>query len=113
MVVSNNFISKGTILTPLWTRVHRSNIYFENPQEFNPNRFLDDSKLISQLLAFSSGPRICIGKQFALLEMMVILTKFLLNFSWTLKEGYTWSYKFSATTTSPIGGVPIYLKKRK
>ncbi|XP_078034045.1 uncharacterized protein LOC144468454 [Augochlora pura] len=50
--------------------------YFENPDKFMPERFLDDPKKIlnsGTFLSFGVGPRMCIGNRFALLETKVLL----------------------------------------
>lgn len=50
--------------------------YYEEPEKFIPERFLDDAKktVNSPLyLSFGLGPRMCIGNRFALLETKVLL----------------------------------------
>jgi cytochrome P450 len=60
--------------------VHRSSDYWENPNDFNPERFLKPLQEPSAFFPFASGPRICIGKSFALLEMKVILAEIINSF---------------------------------
>ncbi|KOX71590.1 Cytochrome P450 9e2 [Melipona quadrifasciata] len=50
--------------------------YYPEPKKFNPDRFYDDPKQMSNSLSFLSfglGPRMCIGNRFALLETKVLL----------------------------------------
>ncbi|KAK1117077.1 hypothetical protein K0M31_017000 [Melipona bicolor] len=50
--------------------------YYPEPKKFNPDRFYDDPKQMSNSLSFLSfglGPRMCIGNRFALLEAKVLL----------------------------------------
>lgn len=50
--------------------------YFENPEKFDPERFLENSKAIANsgaFIPFGLGPRMCIGNRFALMEMKVLL----------------------------------------
>ena len=50
--------------------------YYPEPKKFNPDRFYDDPKQMSNALSFLSfglGPRMCIGNRFALLEAKVLL----------------------------------------
>ncbi|CAD1473277.1 unnamed protein product, partial [Heterotrigona itama] len=50
--------------------------YYPEPKKFNPERFYDDPKQMSNSLSFLSfglGPRMCIGNRFALLEAKVLL----------------------------------------
>ncbi|XP_053996824.1 cytochrome P450 9e2-like [Hylaeus anthracinus] len=56
--------------------VHYDPEHFEEPNKFNPERFLDDPKKIvnsGTFLGFGIGPRMCIGNRFALLETKVLL----------------------------------------
>ncbi|XP_053974933.1 cytochrome P450 9e2-like, partial [Hylaeus volcanicus] len=50
--------------------------HFEEPEKFNPDRFMDDPKKLvnsGAFLGFGIGPRMCIGNRFALLETKVFL----------------------------------------
>ncbi|KMQ93458.1 cytochrome p450 9e2 [Lasius niger] len=56
--------------------LHRDPKYFEKPDEFYPERFLDDNKKnfnASAYIPFGLGPRMCIGNRFALLETKVVI----------------------------------------
>ncbi len=71
--------------------VHHDPQYWENPAVFEPARFERD-KLKSikayTYFPFGGGPRLCIGNQFAMMEMQLILYTLLKNFDFTLKEGH-------------------------
>jgi cytochrome P450 len=56
--------------------VHRSNENFPNPNEFNIDKWLslEKEEYKSKLYAFSTGPRACIGKELAWMEMLLILS---------------------------------------
>ncbi|OAD56185.1 Cytochrome P450 9e2 [Eufriesea mexicana] len=50
--------------------------YYEKPEKFDPERFIEDEKKIvnsGAFMPFGVGPRMCIGNRFALLEMKVLL----------------------------------------
>ncbi|XP_011633772.1 cytochrome P450 9e2-like [Pogonomyrmex barbatus] len=57
--------------------LHHDPNYFEEPEKFDPERFLDEQKKDSlncgAYLPFGIGPRMCIGNRFALLETKVLL----------------------------------------
>ncbi|BES87260.1 cytochrome P450 [Nesidiocoris tenuis] len=75
-------LPKGFLITIPIYAIHHDPQYFENPFEFNPERFSDNGTNIKKgtYLPFGSGPRICIGARFAILEVKVALAKMLLNF---------------------------------
>nr|GAT50104.1 cytochrome P450 [Mycena chlorophos] len=71
----------------------REDLWGEDAQEFDPDRFLDDrmKKYILgnafAFLPFNAGPRICLGQQFAYNEMSFLLVRLLQAFtSFTLDE---------------------------
>ncbi len=67
-------ISKGSrvIFSPYV--VHRLPEYWEEPETFNPRRFLDgELKHKFAYFPFGGGPRACIGNHFALMELEIIL----------------------------------------
>jgi cytochrome P450 len=65
-------IPAGAMVIPVPFIVHRHPRYWPNPDEFNPERFAPEA--VAQrpkpaYIPFSSGPRVCLGNSFALLEM--------------------------------------------
>ncbi|KAK7269533.1 hypothetical protein RIF29_22264 [Crotalaria pallida] len=78
MKLGNLLISKGTCLLIPVTMIHRSKEYWgEDANEFNPLRFINGvgkaAKHPNALLAFSMGPRNCIGQNFAMLESKTVM----------------------------------------
>lgn len=69
-------VKKGTyVWFPIYA-LHRDPKYFEKPNEFYPERFLDENKKsfnTSAYIPFGLGPRMCIGNRFALLETKVVI----------------------------------------
>nr|QCY50182.1 cytochrome P450 9Q6 [Bombus terrestris audax] len=56
--------------------IHHDPKHYENPQKFDPDRFLENGKKIinsGAFMPFGLGPRICIGNRFALTEIKVLL----------------------------------------
>ncbi|XP_046563385.1 cytochrome P450 monooxygenase 169-like [Haliotis rubra] len=73
-VLNGYFIPAGTIINIQVGALHRNPAYWTDPEEFKPERFMDDSKVHPySWLPFVAGPRMCIGYKFALMEMKVIL----------------------------------------
>ncbi|XP_017882209.1 cytochrome P450 9e2-like [Ceratina calcarata] len=69
-------MEKGdSLVVPVYGILHDEK-YFEDPEEFKPERFLNDGKKeanATTYFPFGLGPRICIGNRFALLETKVLL----------------------------------------
>ncbi len=63
--------------------VQRAESLWEAPEEFRPSRFSKEHSRGRPRYAyfpFGGGPRVCIGKQFALMEMVVVLAALLRRF---------------------------------
>ena len=72
----------AAVMLPQWV-VHRSERYWENPTEFDPDRFtLERSRDRPRFAYFpvGGGPRHCIGKHLALLEGRIITATVAANY---------------------------------
>ena len=70
-------INKGMIIwIPLYA-IHHNEKYYDNPEEFRPERFLnndqDNNDRSSFYFPFGLGSRMCIGRRFSLLMIKVVL----------------------------------------
>ncbi len=68
---------KDTIIIPFFYGLHRSKKFWDEVNEFRPERFIgrdpQKSKKIKNFFPFGAGPRMCIGNHFASMEMAIIL----------------------------------------
>ncbi|KAG0695495.1 cytochrome P450 [Suillus ampliporus] len=87
-------ISKGQGITASICTYNRlPSVWGEDADEWNPNRFLDDSRersslgVFANLMTFSAGLRACIGWRFAVLEMQAVLVELIENFEYRFPEG--------------------------
>jgi cytochrome P450 len=75
-------IVAGTQVMVSSLAVHRNKDVFEDPDTFKPERWFDNKDLSKgEYFPFLFGKRQCIGKEFALMEMRVMLTKIAKNFT--------------------------------
>lgn len=65
----------GTLIFMSQWVMHRHSRYFDRPEDFNPERWADDLAKIPTYayFPFGGGPRVCIGKSFALMEAVLIV----------------------------------------
>nr|AVL92862.1 CYP450 [Locusta migratoria] len=67
--------------------IHFDPKYYTEPKRFDPERFSPENKHLIKpytYFPFGSGPRICIGQRFAMMEMKVLLLYFLSRFSFQM-----------------------------
>ncbi len=98
--------------------VHRNASVWDRPEEFDPTRFLDgsggrrrDVVASPAYLPFGAGPRLCIGRDMALLEGTLVLA--------SLAREVTFHAVGDApravplVTVRPEGGLPLRLRRRR
>ena len=109
--VGDYIIPKGATVFLSIYAMHRDPSYWNEPDSFNPDRF--QSKIDKQYyLPFGRGPRICIGNNFALLEMQIIVTQILQHFQITL-ESQRELELITPMTLCPKEPILFSLQKRK
>jgi len=88
LVGTNNkyFIPKDVQLFINIHALSNSEKYWDKPNEFNPNRFLNDNHN-DVFLPFGIGPRNCIGSNLAIDEFYVLCSNLILNFTLTSIDG--------------------------
>lgn len=93
--------------------VHRDGRWFEDPERFDPDRFLPErKKALPQCayLPFGAGQRACIGKQFAMMEAQLILARVLRAWRFDPDPAHVVRPRL-AVTMSPRGGLPVFLRE--
>lgn len=82
VVISGVRIAKKSIIIISPFLVHRRADLWSEPERFDPSRFTEIPKRQNKpthFLAFGSGPRACIGEQFAVLEALAVISGLLRN----------------------------------
>ncbi|TFK35103.1 cytochrome P450 [Crucibulum laeve] len=95
--ITSIVIAKGTVVTsPILHMNTCESFWGPDAREFEPERWLKEelgpAKDIQghrHLLTFSDGPRICLGKSFALAEFKAVLSVLICNYTFELPDGPT------------------------
>ena len=79
-------IPAGTDIVTFHSVMGNSTVYVKDPDVFRPERFIKGSPLFENLhpfllLPFGHGPRMCVGRRFAELEVFTFMSKMLQNFT--------------------------------
>jgi len=80
LVIEGYEIKKGQTITISHIAMGRNPKYYDNPMEFRPERWtreFERSLPRGAYVPFAGGPRVCLGKQFAMMEMRMILATLL------------------------------------
>lgn len=67
-----------------WTvhSTHKNPKYFPDPEKFDPSRFEKSVPAPYTFVPFGGGPRMCPGKEFARLEILVFMHNVITKFKW-------------------------------
>jgi cytochrome P450 len=84
-------IQKGVIVTVSPYTMHRDPRFWDAPLEFRPERFAPEAEAQRHKYAyfpFGGGPRVCIGNQFAMMELRLILATLAQHVTLELAPGH-------------------------
>lgn len=93
-------IPAGTMVIPYIYGTHRNPEIWEAPERFDPSRFENDeikARHPMSYIPFGGGPRICIGNNMAMLQILLIVATFVQR------------YDFRPVDPAPIGISPMML----
>jgi len=85
-------IPAGSTVVVFIYGTHHSPRYWENPEKFDPERFTKANEKLHTPFAhlpFGAGPRGCIGGNYAMLQMLMILSVLLRKYDFHLVPGQT------------------------
>ncbi|TRW92830.1 cytochrome P450 [Candidatus Methylobacter oryzae] len=91
--------------------LHHHPDFWQQPEQFDPERFLNNDSRRFVFMPFGTGERVCIGNHFALLESQVLLGMMLRHFDVQLLSNEETEAEM-AVTIKPKGGLPVRLVAR-
>jgi cytochrome P450 len=83
-------IPAGSMVIVYIYGAHHAKSRWENVGEFRPERFVKENEKLRTpftYLPFGGGPRICIGKEYAMLQILMILSTLLRRYDFELVPG--------------------------
>lgn len=106
--------AKSVVMIVPYT-LHRHPRYWTNPEEFNPQRFnkrQPQTHPKNAYLPFGAGPRVCIGKQLAMMMMKTVLPMILQRYELTINPTLTVGIE-PLVSLKPDQPIPMTLKLRQ
>lgn len=113
-IVGGYHFPAGTAFIPSPYMVHRDPALWPNPEKFDPQRFTPENiaeRPKSAYVPFANGQRICLGNNFALLEMVLAYAMISRTYELTLVDE-TPVEPILRSTTRPSREVVMIAKKR-
>ncbi|GAQ42509.1 benzoate 4-monooxygenase cytochrome P450 [Aspergillus niger] len=96
--------------------LHRDERFFPRGEEFLPQRWVDGDVSRDAFFPFGSGPRACVGKRLAMVELRIILAHIALNFDLEFadeKAAKAFITQGKDTVTYTVPPLPLYFHDRK
>lgn len=103
--------SRTQIYMALTAVHHDVEIWGENANEFNPQRFAEPRKHLASFFPFGLGPRICVGQNLALAEAKIALAMVVRDFFLEVSPTYVHA-PFLLATLQPQFGAQVILRRR-
>ena len=98
-----------TVIVSPWL-LHRRPDAWPDPASYRPERFLAPDGNRPAYLPFGIGPRLCIGREFALGEMVMVLGRLLRHHRFALPAGWSRPRADARVAVQPHGGMPLLVE---
>lgn len=112
--IRKRHIPAGSIMLVVPWLLHRHKQYWDKPDHFMPERFLDDAPAKPDrytYIPFSIGPRVCIGKYFGTVETTLCLAILARHFRLRVPEGHQVTHE-CRLTLRPKDNLPMQITAR-
>ncbi|KFH40555.1 Pisatin demethylase-like protein [Hapsidospora chrysogenum ATCC 11550] len=86
VTIKGHYIPPSTEIVCNRLAAHHHEGVWKNPLDFNPGRFIDNDVAKRNMLSFSTGTRICAGKNLAWMLMVSVLANMYKNYDVSLPE---------------------------
>ena len=105
-------IEKGGVVFVSISNLHRDERFWENPDQFDPDRFTPERNKARErgvYMPFGLGPRMCIGNNFALMEIQLIIMMMVQSFDFELDTKHP-VVPEALITLRPKYGIKVFVK---
>ncbi|MGC7364574.1 cytochrome P450 [Mycobacteroides abscessus subsp. abscessus] len=109
--VGGYFIPRGSQVIITQYALQRDPRFWNEPERFNPDRFLTDKINRNTFLPFSIGPRKCMGTRMAYIEGTLVLGAILQRYAFQIRDSWTPRHRVRVST-GLAGGLPARLFAR-
>jgi cytochrome P450 len=114
VTIDGRAVASGTsLLMPIYA-IHRHEALWPHPDAFMPERFApaaEEALPRYQYMPFGAGPRVCIGRTFAMMEATAMLATFMRRATFLPVRGHE-PFPIARVTLIPQGGMPLEVRLR-
>jgi cytochrome P450 len=115
--ICGQFIPGGTIIIPQMYVLHRLESHWDEPERFNPERWLENSDRMDDMkrafIPFSMGARACLGRNLAWMELRVTLAAIMRCYNFRAVSGYDMSPQHRFIVRPRANAVNVTITRRE
>jgi len=106
-------VPAGSIMLIVPWLIHRHKKYWDKPDHFIPERFMPDAPkpIKFSYIPFSAGPRVCLGKNFGIIESVLTIAMLAQRFRLSMPKGTKVEHE-CRLTLRPKGRLPMKVTVR-
>jgi cytochrome P450 len=105
-------VPEGSLIIMSPWLLHRHPGVWANPDRFDPQRFIDGEIDRSAFIPFGAGPRQCIGRDFAYVEAVLLLSSLVAHFDLEYPAGQQRPPAVPLVTMRPANGLHLRVSAR-
>ncbi|CAO4377599.1 unnamed protein product [Caenorhabditis nigoni] len=79
--MGGHMVDSGALVAAQLSALHINETVFENPEKFDPERYIRDEPLLQKVIPFGVGKRACLGESLARAELYLIFGNLLLRYN--------------------------------
>ncbi|MFZ2060894.1 MAG: cytochrome P450 [Candidatus Binatus sp.] len=110
--IAGRDLPAGVTIAPCIYLVHRRPELWPNPEQFNPDRFLEARQSPYSFFPFGGGARRCLGAAFATYQMKIVIAEILARVNLKPAPGYKASATRRGIAFAPSDGLPVIATNR-
>ncbi len=110
--IADRDLPAGVTIAPCIYLVHRRPELWPNPEQFNPDRFLETRQSPYTFFPFGGGSRRCLGAAFASYQMKIVIAEILSRVEMKKVDGYTARATRTGIAFAPSDGLPVIATNR-
>jgi cytochrome P450 len=107
MTIAGRELPAGVTIAPCIYLVHRRPELWPNPEQFDPDRFLESRQTPYTFFPFGGGSRRCLGAAFATYQMKIVIAEILSRVELRKVDGYEAHAIRRGIAFAPSEGLPV------
>ena len=102
------------VVVPIW-QLHHDARSFPEPSQFRPERFMPGAPAYPRgaYMPFGAGPHVCLGQQFASIEMALIAARLITEFDFAFESGHSLPAPFVDLALKPKTRMRVQFTRRR